>query len=124
MIAGFTKTPEIALEKDDANRLAKAMAEVAVYYPANIDPKTLAWVNLLMAAGTVYGPMVFLVAERRRAERAANVTAEATHTFMEPTLHPAGAPAPVQVAPAASQDGTANAAGLWKPPPGVTFPGM
>lgn len=55
MLAAATQVPELAINTDEANQLAKAVANVQQYYPMHINPKTLAWSNLLMVAGSVYG---------------------------------------------------------------------
>lgn len=118
MLAGLTSTPELALDKEEAHDLALAAAEVAKFYPAQVDPKVLAWFNLMLAAGVVYGPRVYLIRQRVKADKARNITPEAAHHF-EPPLTPAAS------APSASQDGTQNASAVpFVMPPGTTFPGM
>lgn len=69
MLAAFTRVEELALEKDESKLLADAVAEVALHYPMTIDPKVLAWSNLAMCAGMVYGPRVFLYNTRKSKER-------------------------------------------------------
>jgi hypothetical protein len=122
MLAGLTSTPELALDKDEAHNLAVAAAEVAKFYPTTIDPKALAWFNLMLAAGVVYGPRVYLIRERLKAERAKDVTPGSAGN-PGPAFEP---PLTVQPAPPATdQAGTPNASSVpFKMPPGTTFPGM
>lgn len=121
MLAGLTSTPEIALDKEEAHNLAVAAAEVAKFYPAQVDPKALAWFNLMLAAGVVYGPRVYLIRERMRAEKARDVTPGSPGN-PAPIFEP---PLTAQPAPAADQTGTANASSVpFTMPPGTTFPGM
>lgn len=64
-MAGALQAPELVLTKDEANGLAKAAADVASHYPTTIDPKVLAWCNLAMAVGIVYGPRVYMISQRK-----------------------------------------------------------
>jgi hypothetical protein len=58
--------PELDLDKVEAANLAEAVAEVARHYPTTIDPKVLAWVNLTMVAGMVYGPRFWAIRARTK----------------------------------------------------------
>jgi hypothetical protein len=68
-ISTATKTPEIAIDSDDANTLAKATANVLAEFDITPDPKVAAIVGLVVAAGTVYGPMAVSIRMRKDAER-------------------------------------------------------
>lgn len=71
MMAAATSSPELVLDKDEASAITAAIAGVAEQYPMTIDPKALAWANLVMAATMVYGPRVYLIRERKNKERRA-----------------------------------------------------
>lgn len=68
-ISTATKTPEIAIDNDDATTLAKATANVLAEFDITPDPKVAAIVGLVVAAGTVYGPMAVSIRMRKDAER-------------------------------------------------------
>lgn len=67
-IAGATKTPEIAIDKDDADTLAKATSNVLAEFNIAPDPKVAAVIGLVIAAGSVYGPMAVSIRLRKQAE--------------------------------------------------------
>lgn len=72
--AGFaaaTKTPEMNLDEADANALGKATANVLDQFDIRPDPKVEAIVGLVIVAGSVYGPKIYMVRERRKEEKAA-----------------------------------------------------
>jgi len=105
MLSAITKTPELALEDKEAADLALAMAEVAEFYPLDVAPEVYAWVNLFMIAIPIYGSRVFLVAQRRRDERA-----NRARPVNEP---PAIVPAPAEPAsPRATMNGSAPPVGF------------
>ena len=68
-IATATKTPEMALEDKEAELLATATANVLNEFDIRPDPKIEAIIGLIMAAGSIYGPRVYLIAERKKHER-------------------------------------------------------
>ena len=53
MLAGFIS--ELELDKDESERLSKAVKDVGQYYGATFDPKKVAIFNLCMVAGSIYG---------------------------------------------------------------------
>ncbi len=63
-----TKTPELALEDQEANTLAIATKNVLVEFDIRPDPKIEAVFGLIVAAGTVYGPKVYFIRERWKKE--------------------------------------------------------
>lgn len=65
-LASATKTPELALDDDDAGALAKAAANVLIEFDIQPNPKVQAVVGLVMTAGAVYGPKVYMIRERKR----------------------------------------------------------
>jgi hypothetical protein len=73
MLAGITKTAELALDQNESKMLAQAIADVAKFYPVAVDPKTIAWINLTMVAGMVYGPRIVAIAYKPPKEKPDNV---------------------------------------------------
>jgi hypothetical protein len=73
MLAALIKTPELEIDEAEAKRLGDAVARVNREFGVQImSPKTAAVVNLIMAAGTVYGPRIIAVknnSKRRKAEK-------------------------------------------------------
>jgi len=67
-IAAATKTPEIAIDADDAGTLAKATANVLAEFNIAPDPKIAAVIGLVIAAGSVYGPMAVSIRLRKQQE--------------------------------------------------------
>lgn len=129
MAAAATQTPELKLDSDEAQGMAKAIAEVARHYPTKVDPKTLAWVNLIMALMVVYGPRIYLIRERHKSERAERRGSnEFTTTDPDVTRIVPGMPMQPQeaaMAPPMAQDGTKNAADVpFLPIPGVRMAGL
>lgn len=73
--ATMLRAPEIALEKDESEPLAKAVAEVAKHYDVpHVADVVLAWVSLGFIALPMYGAKAVLVKDRVKAEKAKNVT--------------------------------------------------
>jgi hypothetical protein len=57
MGAAFLKVPELELTEGEAKKLGDAAQAVMSYYTdAEIPEEVMLWSNLVMAAGTVYGP--------------------------------------------------------------------
>lgn len=69
-IASALNTPEIKLKDDESKALAEATARVLEEFDWTPDPKVQAVVGLIMTAGSVYGPKVYFIRERKKAERA------------------------------------------------------
>lgn len=68
-LASATKTPELALDTDEATSLAQATANVLIEFDVQPNPKVQAVVGLVMVAGSLYGPRVYLIKERRKEEK-------------------------------------------------------
>lgn len=71
-IASVTKTPEIALDDKEAESLAAATANVLTEFDIRPDPKIEAVIGLVTVAGMIYGPRIYLIKERKKAEREAD----------------------------------------------------
>lgn len=60
MLEALTKVPEFEISKDEAEKLAAALARVSAYYGHIILPEKYAcWLNLAIVGGHVYGPRYF-----------------------------------------------------------------
>lgn len=68
-VATATKTPEMALEEEEAKTLAAATATVLQEFDIRPDPKVEAIVGLITAAGMIYGPRAYLISERKKEEK-------------------------------------------------------
>jgi len=68
-IAGATKSPEFILEDLEAESLANATANVLREFDIRPDPKIEAIVGLVMVAGSIYGPRLYLINERKKKDR-------------------------------------------------------
>jgi hypothetical protein len=104
MLAGITSTAELALDKAEADQLAKAAADVAQFYDVGVSGKTLAWINLTQCVGMIYGTRLFAIRQRRQNDRMRRPTG--------PAPQPAQRPGEVKVAP-----GSANGAKPAEPSP-------
>lgn len=70
MAAAFLKVPELELDQVEAKALGDAVNKVQAEYKIPIlDPKTMAWINLLMVTGGVYGPRLAAHSIRKKNER-------------------------------------------------------
>src|SRR5271170_7829699 len=54
MLASVT-VEEMMIDPTEADRLAKALRELAKFYPMGLDPKKFAWAQFAMAIGGIYG---------------------------------------------------------------------
>lgn len=67
LAAGIFEIDELQIDENDAKRLSDAVLEVSKYHIDAFDPKKVAYFNLAMVAGGIYGTRV--MAYRRRMER-------------------------------------------------------
>jgi hypothetical protein len=68
-LAGVTKTPELKLEDDEATSLAAATANVLEEFDIRPDPKIEAVIGLVTVSSMIYGPRIYMIAERRKSEK-------------------------------------------------------
>lgn len=68
-IASATRTPELKLEDEEAEALAKSTAVVLEEFDIRPDPKIEAVIGLVTTAGMIYGPRMYLIAERKKREK-------------------------------------------------------
>lgn len=70
MLSALTKVPELEIDQEEAKKLAHASTEVAKHYVSlDASEKTVAWVNLGLTLGAVYGPRIMANGIRKRRER-------------------------------------------------------
>lgn len=81
MLASVTKTPELELNDDEAERIAKSIQNVAQYYPVYVDAKTQAWMALIMTAGAIYGSRGIAIAARMKTEANAKRPSQSAQVF-------------------------------------------
>lgn len=84
LLAGIARTPELAIDKSEADTLAKSIANVSRHYDVSMQAKTLDWINLMMACGMVYGPRIMVIGANRRASRATQAPRNAAPTGPAP----------------------------------------
>lgn len=78
MLAGIIKTPELAIDKTEADTIAAAAAQVAELYNIEASAHMVAWTNLLMTLGMVYGPRVVVMMSKPKAQpKVINIQAQA-----------------------------------------------
>ena len=78
-LASVSKIKEFELEKDEAKSLAVAVGNVLAEFDIQPDPKMQAIVGLVVAAGAIYGPRMYLYQERVKEEKAKAKAATALH---------------------------------------------
>lgn len=66
--AAVSKVPELAIAEPEAKQLAAAIGRVSDLYDYGASERTLAWVNLAVCAGGIYGTRLFAYQMRIRAE--------------------------------------------------------
>lgn len=66
--AGLISVPELRLNPEEAKQYGDAIRNVSAQYDHRIDPKTMAWVQLALVTGTIYGGRIVLYYKRRAAE--------------------------------------------------------
>lgn len=69
MLSGITKTPELMLSESESTELAKALTTVNSFYNVEVAEKTMAWMNLAMVGGMIYGTRLVAIRQRRQSER-------------------------------------------------------
>lgn len=68
MGAAFLKIPELQLADEEAAKLSEAIGRVAALYDFGASEKTLAWINLAVCMGGVYGTRIFAYNLRIKSE--------------------------------------------------------
>lgn len=59
MLASIASAPDLAIDEDEAEKLAKAIANVSRHYNVpTMAQETLDWIMLIQAGGAIYGPRI------------------------------------------------------------------
>lgn len=99
MIAAIVQSPDIAIDDDEAEKLAKAIANVTRHYDVpQMAQTTIDWIMLIQAGGAIYGPR--LIAWRM--ERASQRVKPAPQNRSAPQNIAPAATAPARSSPAPS----------------------
>jgi hypothetical protein len=67
--ANLTKIPELNLDPMEARKLAESIANVAQQYDIAVAQRTLAWMDLTVTVGGIYGTRAYAYHLRMQAER-------------------------------------------------------
>jgi hypothetical protein len=70
-VAALTNTPELELEKEEAQRLAEAVQRVNDYYDNVVPEVVQVWGNLGAACLQIYGPRIIAARNNRKNNRPA-----------------------------------------------------
>lgn len=70
MAATFFDASELVLSEGECTAYADAIKNVSAQYNHNIDPRVMAWGNLALVAGGIYGTRIFAIRNRMKAEDA------------------------------------------------------
>lgn len=67
-LAGIAKCPELELDDEEAQKVTKALDELAAFYNVQPSPQAKVWMNFTGAMSAVYGPRFFAIRARMRKE--------------------------------------------------------
>jgi hypothetical protein len=73
--AKFCECPELQLANEEAATLAVAIQKVNEQYNATMSPKVLAWMQLAMVSGSIYGTRIYAIRARTLAAQPARPAA-------------------------------------------------
>lgn len=62
-------TPELELNEDEAKKFAGSLARVSSLYDDRINPKLVAWIDLVCVTGAIYGPRAIAISARMKQEQ-------------------------------------------------------
>lgn len=69
MAAGFSKTPEMMLDQQEAALLANAINQVQEHYAFEASAEVMLWTNVIGVLAAIYGPRIVAVAGRKSKEK-------------------------------------------------------
>jgi hypothetical protein len=74
-MANMFRSPGLILTEDEASKLGEAITRVTELYDVQILPeKQMAWINLLMCAGGIYGPRIVASGLRKKQQKPQVIT--------------------------------------------------
>jgi hypothetical protein len=74
-MANMFRSPGLILTKEESESLGEAITRVTELYDVQILPeKQMAWINLFMCAGGIYGPRIVASGLRKRQTKAPVIT--------------------------------------------------
>lgn len=68
-MASFTKIDELALDKEEANMLAKALSDVQNFYNFETSAEMMLWANVMGTCGAIYGPRIVSIFNKRKEKK-------------------------------------------------------
>lgn len=86
MLATISRTPELQLTKEESGKLATAINDVNELYDFSVlPPEVMAWINLLMVAGTIYVPRFLVIKSKTKKKgQTINAVGQTTPTKVQP----------------------------------------
>lgn len=84
LLAEAMKTPEFALTPIEADTLAGSIGKVLKLYDIGMTAKAVAYSELIMACGGIYGPRLALVALKKKAAQQQAKPSAPVHPFINP----------------------------------------
>lgn len=69
-VSALLSTPELDINEDEAKKFAGSLARISNLYDDRINPKAVAWVDLIAVLGAIYGPRMIAIHARMKAEKA------------------------------------------------------
>lgn len=88
MLAMILKQQELQLDQPESELLAKAMVDVSSHYGFQPSSKAVAWTNLIMVAGAIYGTRLVAIRNNRIATRRETRAAQTQQKPDEPVRQP------------------------------------
>lgn len=84
MLAAIARNEDLEIDEDESKVLAKSINEVSKFY-MNLETseKTVAWINLSMALGQVYGPRI-MASKIRRMRNTQHRPTSQTQQYQQP----------------------------------------
>ncbi len=69
MLSVYSKIPELEIDVDESEKLAKGIANVARHYDTKVSAKALDWYYLIQVLVLIYGTRLYAIRERKRLEK-------------------------------------------------------
>jgi hypothetical protein len=66
MAAAKFEEPLLMLQPDEAKKIGDAIDKVQSMYPINVDPKAIAWGQLVIVLASVYGPRAMIIYQKQK----------------------------------------------------------